>query len=376
MKNNKRCYEYVLIEGIFVNLDQSIIMLYYNLYKRGRPFSNFDRPANIRMPKFLVRAIRVFQFVLKFYKKKNDFPQNPHSIKKSEHFGHCLIELRQGELKVLNFKKKLVKIIFPKHISIIEVEKRIKVIKEAEKCTLAPRVITWNIKKRYLIEEYVNMSTCFYTLININCFIGKISPVLGEVLLTTNHKCVDLKRYISNKTTDLHALMININGSSIVKDFLDHSIKVLNEKVVKEEITLVFSHGDFWEGNILLNDKESKVIDWNTLGYRSLYYDFYYSIFMLASKNKPFNKIDQKSLTLLRNKIGTSCQLFYNNLHEIYKNKKYDAEIPKNFQVYRYLFYIELIMLKLEATHNHPKNKVKEIITWINRFKHFEQLRT
>ncbi len=128
------------------------------------------------------------------------------------------------------------------------------------------------------------------------------------------------------------------------------------------EMKLVYSHGDLWEGNLLISKfKKPVIIDWETGGLRSLYFDFYYFMFMLASKKNSFGKVDKEEIKMLHrtlNYIIRESQISNKN------NLNIDIEI------YRYLFYIELIKMKLEEK-KRDMNK-QEVMTWIKRFKAFE----
>ena len=138
---------------------------------------------------------------------------------------------------------------------------------------------------------------------------------------------------------------------------------------------MVHSHGDFWEGNILIKQNESCVIDWNTFGNRSCYFDFMYMMFMLASKNSPFEKVDSEGLMTLIQKVEPCFEVFFNKL----KGNDYFTSIEmknniKQFDVYRYLFYVELMSLKLKGAGNIEK-QIKETATWVRRFIFFEENR-
>lgn len=226
------------------------------------------------------------------------------------------------------------------------------------------------------------MSRCSYEIYNLNRFITRLSPVVNEILSVDEPKFINLYQY----SLDMVRYLESSIGSNtyyprhdkeefyLITSFLNYSLReIAKDDRAKRDVSLVLSHGDLWEGNILVKGKQTCVIDWNTIGQRSFYYDFYFSIFMLASKMENFDKVDNKSLTLLNNELDASVVLFSNLLERNNYNNLY---VPRHFELYRYLFYIELITLKLQVTHHGQIENSKEIITWIKRFEVIENLRT
>jgi len=382
MGGNKKSYEYILIDDIFVNVNQNVLKLYYNLYKRAKPFEHFNRIARRWLPSFLLRAIRILQFTQKYVQsRKKYYTENSIPSIVSQHDGNCLVKLRQGGYKIFNFKKGIVITTYPRHIPLANMNKRIKKIKTSEKCILAPRLINCNIKERFLVEEYQNMRRCSYNLFNVNRFIIKISPILGEIISVDQPKHVNQYQYSLDKIqyieSHINKSPRGYNNEDSIKQFLNYLKKKFAKNIgAKNQVMLVFSHGDLWEGNILSKGKQAGVIDWDTIGCRSFYYDFYFSIFMLASKGKHFDQIDYESLTFLNNELDTSVMLYSKLLESFKRKNNHSMIIPKQFDLYRYLFYIELLVLKLKETHNSQKENVNEVDTWIERFRFIENLRT
>lgn len=113
-------------------------------------------------------------------------------------------------------------------------------------------------------------------------------------------------------------------------------------------------------------------MDWETLDYRSFYFDFYYTMFMLASKSKGFDKVDKEGVCKLTKILEPSFKLFYDKIQvssnfNIYYNTMTSL---KQSEVYRYLFYLELVNLKLHSARGNQGNGVT---TWIKRFELYEK---
>ncbi len=387
MRANKQKYTYILVGNIFVNLEQNIISLFILLFFKAKSFEEFNRLSRRRIPVFLLRFVRILQFTHKFYNTKKQYDKESRlPIISSNYYGNCLIELRQGEYKVFDFKKKLVTTTFPYYFSETSMKKKINNLKKAETCILAPRLIKWNVKERFLVEEYKNKKVYSYELIHLNRYIIRITPIIGEIISTTEPKYVNFYKYYFDEIKLIYLLIdsknklynkYEIDNLNNIKRFIDYSMKMFkNNFDIQNKITLVLSHGDLWEGNILIERNEISVIDWDTIGNRSFYFDIYFSIFMLIANKTHFDKVNYEGLAHLNDELEESILLFYNNLHKVFKDKNsYYKSIPKQFEVYRHMFYIELITLILKENEKDPRKNLTEINTWIKRFQYFEELR-
>src|SRR5690625_852736 len=152
MKNNRN-YSYILIRNfLYINLDQRLMELFLILYFRTKPFSFFESktalPILNYLPVFLIRIFRVLQFTYEFYKVKRD-PELRNSFPKitTKYFGQCLLELRNGEVKVFNLKKQVVTTVFQYYISETKIKERISNFRQVT--NLAPKLIDWNIEERF-----------------------------------------------------------------------------------------------------------------------------------------------------------------------------------------------------------------------------------
>ncbi|RKQ33482.1 phosphotransferase [Oceanobacillus halophilus] len=378
-------YKYVLFDKkMYINIEQSIITLFFTLYSKTKSFGIFEGRTRFKLlnllPIFVIRAIRVLKFTCNFYKVRKGHKERRNlQFVTTEHYGHFLLKLRQGELKVFDLKKRVVTTVFPSYISKIEVNERIDIVRRATRCKLTPRLIEWNVIERYIKEIYVNARRPSYKFTNLATFYSEVFPILEEILSTLRPKKTILSSYVKNKIVNLELLIENskINQENAadmkaIKDFLAYIQESINTYYQEEKIYLVFSHGDLWEGNILLGRSQSYVIDWNTVGVRSFYFDFYYTMFMLASKRKHFNEVDINGIAKLTQVLDTSCSLFYDELKENY-TYEYDIKtLSGQYDLYRYLFFLELVSLKFEGTNDNRVKQIGEVLTWIKRFKLFE----
>ena len=283
----------------------------------------------------------------------------------SEFYGNCLILLRLGEYKVINFKEEAVTTVFPKNISRPDVDQTIHKCIKAQKCDLAPKIISWNASGRFITERYLNVNTLSFGRDNPSKFYLEVFPILGNVLISTTPEKVLSRKYVQKLLGKIDYIIKtslnqnNNNDEKIVQEFL---LLIKEELKVRlgEEIQLVFSHGDFWEQNILKGKKKFGVIDWNTLDMRSFYFDFYYIMFHKVSRENEGQRA--KSIKEIETAF-TDFQIF------LKENKQFNSKIllsnKSQSELYRYLFYLEIILLRLQEFIRRGKKDLDFLISWI-----------
>ncbi|MEH7388128.1 hypothetical protein V7147_22425, partial [Bacillus sp. JJ1521] len=290
-------YTYLLIDGsLYINLESNMLNLMYFLLFKAEPLTFFEKKTNSKVLNYfkpLVRLKRVLEFIYLFYRRKQIYSKSKDSFPAitTTFDGHCLMILRLGEYKIINFRKKNITTVFPNNFSIAEIRKNIQKLVDAQKCSLAPRVINWDINMRNITENYVNLKTSKFDYVNNRNFYLEVFPILLKIMESTNPQRTLSKQYIEKIIYRIEILMgiyLNQDSSSDIPiiEFFSYIKKELTFHTEKE-LLLVLSHGDFWGGNILKNKTKYRVIDWNTIDMRSFYFDFYFIMFDKAfKKNK------------------------------------------------------------------------------------------
>ncbi|MCL7746082.1 hypothetical protein [Halalkalibacter alkaliphilus] len=386
MDNNKKYYYIYVRDKVYINVEVSFLPLFFYLYFKTKPMGLFEKRFTWKisrlLPLFVVRVIRVFTFTFTFYKKKRIFKNtNSQKVITSTFCGHLLLNLRQGENKIFNFKAEQVITDFPVCISNHEVEKRINTIIVASTCKIKPNLLDWDVKKRCLIEEFINIKSQSYSTNNIDVFYKDALPILKDLMFTKKPDVLNYNLYLNSKLnlldTILEKRIINnekyIEELKIIKRFY-YEIRMKLKEINKKDIVVVFSHGDLWEGNILSNKRYTFVIDWNTQGSRTAFFDFYFMMFMLANKNSHFKVYDNKWILSLDKVLENSFMKLLNEIKNK-NNNTLNSDLIENlndFDVYRYLFYIELSILKLECREVNSDKQLKDVVAWVNRFILFE----
>jgi thiamine kinase-like enzyme len=374
-------YTYLLIDNsIYINLNESLLNLIYLLLFRAKPFSFLERKTNIKVFNFfipLVRIRRVFQFTYLFYRRKQLFVKSKDSIPAitTTFYGNCLIESRLGEYKIINFGKKNVITVFPKNFPNIKIENNILKLIEAQKCDLAPKIIEWDIKRRFIKECYLNLKSATFDYENKHKFYLEVFPILENIMLSTSPQIVPFSQYQHNLINRIDLLIESYfkkdsyfeKKKNVFLELFTFFKTKLEFYPLKKEILLVLSHGDFWEGNILKGKKKPRVIDWHTLDNRSCYFDFYFIMFDIAFETKNTER------TNISNEIFTAFKYFQFYLKE---NPNFDSnwttDVVSQANIYRYLFYLEYILLRLEEYPYCNQGDLAYYEKMINFFKLYE----
>lgn len=366
-----------LYNSLYINLDQRLIFLIYFLFFKGKPFGFLERETKIQFINFfrpIVRLLRVMEFTYLYNKKKRINKKTPGTFPtlSSSHYGNCLILGGEGEFKIINFRKNSVISAFPDSFPSNVMKDRIYKLKEAQKCKLSPNLLAWNINGRYMEESYLNLKPI--QLNDLKSVHLVTLPILGDILLSTNHQVISLGQHIQNVSKKIEQLIspflnenLNlVNNIKNILEFISEISKVLKKNSSTAEIILGFSHGDFWEGNILKGKKISRVIDWNTLEIRSAFFDFYFISF---DKIKNFN-VNEANIHETSREIEEAFQTFIHHyLEDDFINSKLTANIVNQSDVYRLIFYLEYILQKLKEN---PAGEQKYFEYLINRIKFFQ----
>ncbi|MES9685218.1 hypothetical protein ABWK22_20415, partial [Gottfriedia acidiceleris] len=147
-------------DSFYINLEINLISLIYYFYFKAKPLIFLEYKTSSKIINFLipkVRILRVAQLTVKYLINKYQYYKNKDSIRTitTKYNGHSLLVTRLGEYKIINFKTKEVTTVFPKIMSKNEIEKNILNKVGAQNCSLAPKVLNWDIDSRYIKESYI-----------------------------------------------------------------------------------------------------------------------------------------------------------------------------------------------------------------------------
>jgi hypothetical protein len=366
-------------DNVFLNKDENVLKLIFYLYFKTSPFSYFNRKSKYkilnRLPS-LMKIIRVFHVIVLFVVNKKNASSSYSTVEtiSTKIPGQLLLKLRQGEIKVFNLKKLQVITYFPPEISESVVLQRINTVKILSQSLLTPATYRISFKERIVVEEFINNKVCEFSLNKFEEFESNLLSLLADIAKITKPINTNLFEYLNNNLSFLNGILgelLNENNSKDAKkihQFILHIKKQLEIEKKTIDIKLVSCHGDLWEGNMLIhnnNNNKYSIIDWNTYGHRSQFFDFFYFLFMIASRNLHINGVESKGIEDLAEIID---DLYF-------KSQKFLSNTNTNINLYLYIFYLELIKLKLPEQNEYTEGNLSEVLTWINRFMCLEKFR-
>lgn len=375
-----------LSNNFYINSDQKFPNVFFALFKGGKPFEFLESPTSLQVVNALgssvIRVIRASQYTIMFYQKKKNLSKNCNynCLPNTEYKGEYLIKLREGEYKIINLKEKKVFTHFPLSLELYEIENRLSKIVKASTCKLAPKLIFWDIKGRYYVEEYINSNRPKYHFSEVNKLSSEVFPIIREIMGIEKPIICNSRVYIQELNNRIEEALRILSKDKKIKVFINEinlfieTVKFRMQNVeIPKSLIKACSHGDLWTGNILTKETINRVIDWNTLDTRSCYFDFYYFMFMLASQSAHFDKVDEKGITRLAKTLDSYITTFDTIVKKEVFSFGFSSEDILIHNLYRYTFYLELITLKITAG-NMNNSSVREVCTWIKRFKWFEEV--
>ncbi|PEL07020.1 hypothetical protein [Bacillus sp. AFS017336] len=371
-----------LYSSFYINLDQSLFCLIFFLFFRGKPFGFLERKTKKNIINFflpVVRLIRVLQLTYLYNRKRKLNKRTPGFFPtiSSLHKGHCLILGGQGEYKIINFRRNCVTTVFPNDFSNSVMENRAYKLKEAQNCKLSPTLLDWNITGRYMKESYLNLKPICFELNDIKSVYLETLPILKDILLSKDRKIISLRQYIQDVSIRIDQLLNPflknnvklVNNIKIILEFISEINDELHKEASETEIILGFSHGDFWEGNILKSGKTQKVIDWNTLEIRSAFFDFYFITFDKVSS------VSEASLYETSREIEKAFHTFISNhLDGNFINSKLATKLEKQLELYRFIFYLEFIIQRVTENASGEPRYFKYLGDRIKFFQMYESI--
>jgi len=120
------------------------------------------------------------------------------------------------------------------------------------------------------------------------------SKIKKNILTMQNdfRQTVNTKEYLDERKQAIESKIDNLNNSQNIKDSILQFIKKVTEYVKSRNIVVSTSHGDLQNGNIFVTNGDIKVIDWETVGIRSIGYDLLTYYYKFRYRSDYFYRID------------------------------------------------------------------------------------
>lgn len=323
-------------------------MLAWLLLTRTRPF-NLHAPAYKRyfrhLPGKVIKVLRVLNLTRKLFLIKYIKSARKYEIINVGFDGHILI-ITSGGYKVFNLKRKIVATQFKPELKEENFKNIIKNLESIKDLEISPKIKDVDYKNKCFYEEYINLYKAerFYPVSTY--FYNKILPTWERNINKYPRSKMKLIEYVTDQESFILNRINTLGKDGYDKDFIipiSSYVEKISKKIISEysqtSIYITLSHGDLHAWNVLLNNNDSILIDWDTLKERSLFHDLYY---MFIHNLFGRDKVDFKEFLFeLYKCFDITCSKLQNENDEITCN---------NFHkdLYRMLFYLEYIYLDIE----------------------------
>jgi hypothetical protein len=272
--------------------------------------------------------------------------------------GHILIETSDG-YKIFNLSEKIVVSLFSSGFEEDHFIKIVRTLERVEVLNTSTRIKGVDYLNKCIYEEYINAykADTFYPVSSY--FYNKILPVwLSNVKASPRNK-INLRKYVAKQEFFIFDRLRNLKKEGYdlgvigeIHNFVGGLIKKIEIAAEPDQhITLTLSHGDLHAWNILLNNKNSVVLDWGTSQERTVFHDLFYMFY--------YNAFGGKVKDLKRFIVDLNKTLAYTQTNTDKEDNKYDLASCRD--VYRMLFYLEYVQLDIEKRLNTftDRNKIQ-----------------
>ena len=215
----------------------------------------------------------------------------------------------------------------------------------ASRLEIAPRVFDYSVQDKWITEELIHgkelwpvkwdEARTYYTE-HLNVLIAEI--IKGSPI--TKVRALD---YVLPKVKAINGFfqasshLTPVSGR--ILEFVDDVSKQIIEHYANETVLLVATHGDFKFSHVILTDRGPRVIDWETIGTRSVLFDFLNPICPWLIHHE-ITRTEGKEFSLIMNSF---CQHF-----ERISDALLVTELKNNWLQYKLLFCIERMARILE----------------------------
>jgi thiamine kinase-like enzyme len=217
-----------------------------------------------------------------------------------------------------------------------------------------PKVIDYGANVTWYSEEYISGKPP-----------NRLTEVIGEKILLQAIEKIQLMLSNTQRSTTLgeyaDTLYVKIQESltlvpHIKSDVAQNITKIASTLVASlegygdQEFTLAYCHGDFHQGNILSNEDDYWILDWENSGEKQIAYDF----LILLLESRVESGFSSRFLDLVHNDLD----VFRTKIADGWPNLNWQAS--KN--IYLTVFLLEELVFYIEENGNHLFYKKSDVL--------------
>jgi thiamine kinase-like enzyme len=192
-------------------------------------------------------------------------------------------------------------------------------------------------------------------------------------MLNETNRNIILSEYVTKLETEINfginkIFHMNIDVANDIKSIVASFCSYLR-KSGNKELKLAYCHGDFHQGNILSNNEEFWILDWEYSGLKQIGYD----LFILLLESRIDNGFSKRYLKLLNNDLNESQMNLANGWPGLNWN---DKTLKTRYLI---VFLLEDLLFHIEESGNNVFykksdifksrcNEYKKIVTYLLQF--------
>jgi Phosphotransferase enzyme family len=387
---------YLSSRGFLIRLDQNILGFAKLLWLRGSGLGFEDR---LHQPRWhfisptLLKAYRVVRLALALAAWQLGFGQAEarKSVVALAAYGQLGLALRLGGYKLFDLEQGTVLTSFSPAIHPNIVAQQIARASEAGKYAFAPTVLCADTSQRWYQESYIQghrlpplflneaaIETHFFSLLMTlitskppqRLSLLSYASHLKEVALGADKGLSNLALASRPEQVQRVRAFVEKTWCDLVDELVDTDVEV--NKIPSAKVVIVLSHGDLHEQNVLQTDKGLKLIDWNNLNQRSLFYDLYTLLFRGFRSVQAFWSAQPATLHP-PSKLRALVAQFRTALSADHPG----IDTTLSDRQYRRLFYLEFVCKGTEKLWEKPSDsgvqaRLEHLVAWIENFERYE----
>ena len=278
-------HEYLRVGNFYVHSGLSVLQLGRHLWQQADQFLGSEgKTPSARRDGFLgdsaVKVVRIVRQMAGYLMAKGGIAGGSRRDRLSLPVaGDLAIVRRSGAVKVLDLRNREVFTVVVDDGERAKLQERIDLGRSVAHLPFAPQVRQVDLQGGYFSEEFLSGS---HPLDFAGCkddFAQVYLPLLRGFITSFEPRWEDLRSYADGLRDDILApdgLLQRMTPEERRK------VSTFVERTHAEvaagsgSIPLVLSHGDYFSGNIVIDDTGYRAIDWANMGFRSPLHDLYY----------------------------------------------------------------------------------------------------
>lgn len=289
-------------------------------------------------------------------------------------YGNLCLQVHNGH-KVFDLRRNVVVKVFSHEIDLATVRSEIERVRSVGRYDFAPSVRRWNVEERWYEEDYVNGYHAKYWnwTIFLRTFQQWLTPLIERMILVFPPQVVNAVEYscerrniLVGEGSKLSDGRLDADKVGIIRAFVDSMIERLR-MAGNRQIHLVFSHGDFSPSPVLITNHGAVIIDWETVGHRSVLFDLYNAFLqqLYLGHAVPDIVVEMNgAISSLQSHLALRAPGIASEL----------LPLLPSADIYRWLYYIERVCRIVEAHIKITDGLLDTILRWIGAFNRYEEI--